>query len=85
MLGAAVVRWVKVMGNPQTDHSAYSLLGSVMMSAFSVFPALMLQVVTDGQRGHTLRQLLWFIVIALSITVEVMYVISRIVMTGMEQ
>jgi phosphate starvation-inducible membrane PsiE len=82
MLGAAVVRWAKAIVNPQADHSAYSLLGSVMMSAFSVFPALILQVVTDGQRGHTLRQLLWFLVIVLSITVEIMSVKSRLVMIG---
>lgn len=71
MLGAAAVRFYG-LSDPNEDRSTYATIGSVSMSAFSLFPALMLQAVTDGQRTHILRQLLWFAAIALTIAVKIM-------------
>jgi phosphate starvation-inducible membrane PsiE len=74
MLGAAIVRYARVLIHPEEDVSYYSLLGSVYMAAFSIFPALVLQSVTDGLHGKILRQALWLILIATAIAVEVMCV-----------
>ncbi|KAH6646065.1 hypothetical protein BKA67DRAFT_663931 [Truncatella angustata] len=73
MLGAATVRLYVLMTNQNEDRSTYATIGSVSMSAFSLFPALILQAVTDGQRTHILRQVLWFVAISLTIAVEIMY------------
>lgn len=73
MLGAALVRYASVIRTPTEKHSAYELLGSVFMSAFSIFPALMLQAVTDGPRTHFIRHFLWFAVISFTIVVDVLY------------
>lgn len=72
MLGAAAVRFYKLMTDPNEDRSTYATIGSVSMSAFSLFPALILQAVTDGQRTHILRQFLWFAAITLTVAVEIM-------------
>lgn len=72
MLGAAAVRFHGLTSNPNEERSTYATIGSVAMSAFSLFPALMLQSVTDGQRTHILRQVLWFVAITLTVAVEVM-------------
>ncbi|KAI5925469.1 hypothetical protein F4810DRAFT_52052 [Camillea tinctor] len=73
MLGAAVVRYARVLRRREEDYSAYALLGSTAMSAFSIFPAVMLQAVADGLRGRFLRQFLWALVIGLTVAVEGMY------------
>ncbi|KAK9802128.1 hypothetical protein SCARD494_00061 [Seiridium cardinale] len=73
MLGAAAVRFYGLMTDPNEERSTYATIGSVSMSAFSLFPALILQAVTDGQRTHILRQVLWFAAISLTIAVEIMY------------
>ncbi|KAK6063407.1 hypothetical protein SCUP234_13393 [Seiridium cupressi] len=73
MLGAATVRFYGLMTDPNEERSTYATIGSVSMSAFSIFPALILQAVTDGQRTHILRQVLWFAVISLTVAVEIMY------------
>lgn len=73
MLGAALVRYASDIRDPSERHSAYEMIGSVFMSAFSIFPALMLQAVTDGPRTHFVRHFLWFAVISFTIGVEVLY------------
>ncbi|KAI1880005.1 hypothetical protein JX265_001626 [Neoarthrinium moseri] len=73
MLGAAVVRFATIRTDPNEDHSAYATLGSVAMSSFSVLPAVILQTVTDGQRTHVLRQILWFAVIVMTVGLDIMY------------
>ena len=76
MLGAAIVRYSRVIMHPEEDVSYYSLLGSVYMAAFSIFPALLLQTVADGLHGKILRQALWFLLILFAIVTEVMSVAS---------
>ncbi|KAK7753835.1 hypothetical protein SLS62_004201 [Diatrype stigma] len=73
MLGAALVRYASMIRSPLENYSAYELIGSVFMSAFSIFPALMLQAVSDGPRTHFIRHFLWFAVISFTIAVDVLY------------
>ncbi|KAI9168004.1 hypothetical protein HJFPF1_04148 [Paramyrothecium foliicola] len=72
---ATITRYARVVANEERTYSAYSLLGSVFMSTFTIFPALVLQTVTDRLRKHWLRIILWFVIIASSIITEVFYVI----------
>ncbi|KAK7751186.1 hypothetical protein SLS62_006870 [Diatrype stigma] len=64
------------------SFSSYQLMGAVALSVFCVFPCIVLQTVSGGLRVRTdsgkrriraLRLLLWIIVVALTITVEVQY------------
>lgn len=64
------------------SFSSYQLMGAVTLSVFCVFPCIVLQTVSGGLRVRTdsgkrriraLRLLLWIIVVALSVTVEVQY------------
>ena len=71
MLGAAVVRHASFIHG--TKYTAYGMLGSVFMSAYSIFPAMILQSVADGPKQHWVRHFLWLVVIAFSVTVEVLY------------
>ncbi|KAI0593351.1 hypothetical protein F4775DRAFT_597323 [Biscogniauxia sp. FL1348] len=73
MLGAAVVRYARVLRQREEDYSTYALYGTTAMSAFSIFPAVMLQAVADGLRGRFLRQFLWALVIGLTAAVEGLY------------
>ena len=71
MLGAAVVRHASFIRG--TPYPSYGMMGSVFMSAFSIFPAMILQAVADGPRKHWVRHLLWFTVIVSTIAADVLY------------
>lgn len=73
MLGATVARYYAYKRHPNEvdpdDVSFYNWLGSAAMSAFSVFPCLVLQTVTDLSRSRYSRLFLWCAVIGLSAAV----------------
>ncbi|KAI1084726.1 hypothetical protein F5B20DRAFT_219000 [Whalleya microplaca] len=73
MLGAAIVRYASVIRGQTSDYSVYRLIASVFMSAYTIFPALILQTAADGLRGRFLRQFLWALIIGLTLAVDVLY------------
>jgi len=74
MLAAGIARYVQYKFHPEHHESVYALLSSVYMSAFSIFPTLILQCVHERQhRRQWLPLLLWFIVICCAVTIDVLY------------
>lgn len=73
MLAAAAYRYASYIRNPGQSQSAYALFGSVFMSTFSVFPAVVLQSLARGLRRHHVRQLLWVCVFGLTVAVDILY------------
>ncbi|KAK6189634.1 hypothetical protein LQW54_013077 [Pestalotiopsis sp. IQ-011] len=77
MLAATVYRyltWLFPREDLTTDEIwTYTLLGSAMMSTFSVFPCLVLQPVVKKPETDGRRVLLWTIVVGLAIVVEVAF------------
>lgn len=73
MLGAAITRYSSYLRNPDRSTTVYALFGSCFMSTFSIFPAVILQCVHRGLRKHHIRQFMWFLVIGLTIAVNILY------------
>ncbi|KAI4595505.1 hypothetical protein KJ359_006851 [Pestalotiopsis sp. 9143b] len=77
MLAATVYRyltWLFPRDDLPTDEIwTYTLLGSAMMSTFSVFPCLVLQTVVKNSKTNGRRVLLWLIVVGLAIVVEIVF------------
>lgn len=77
MLAATVYRyftWLFPRDDLATDEIwTYTLLGSAMMSTFSVFPCLVLQTVVKNPETDGRRALLWTIVVSLAIIVEIAF------------
>lgn len=77
MLAATVYRyftWLFPRDDLPTDEIwTYTLLGSAMMSTFSVFPCLVLQTVVKNSETDGRRVLLWTIVVGLAIIVEIAF------------
>jgi len=73
MLAAGIARYVQYIRDPWGYQSVYALVGSVYMSAFSIFPTLVLQSVSDRPRRHWMRLLLWFLVIVSAVGLDVLY------------
>lgn len=73
MLAAAITRYASYMRNPDKSQTVYALFGSAFMSTFSIFPPIVLQCIHSGLRKHHVRQFMWLVVIALTITVQVFY------------
>ena len=70
---AAIYRFQVFGDHEDREVPAYGLLASVFMSAFSIFPALVLQSVADDLRGHWLRQILWLVIFVFTIIVGAIY------------
>lgn len=73
LLLAGVTRFAKTIKHPEMYYSAYGLLGSIFMSTFGIFPALVLQTVTDRVRRHWLRLFLWLVVIISCAILDIFY------------
>jgi hypothetical protein len=71
---AAMCRFVSAFHHYLNDRPVpvYSLVGSVFMSAFSIFPAIMLQSLAQGMRNNLQRQVLWALIIMLLIILNIM-------------
>jgi len=50
MLGAAIARYARYLNHPEEQASVYSLVSSVYMSVFTIFPCLILQSVSEPPR-----------------------------------
>lgn len=79
MLLAAIYRFSSASRNPDGDDNTfiYSLINAVTVSMFSVFPPLMLQFTARNLRRRGIRALLWFLVIAFTISMTILYYIWR--------
>jgi hypothetical protein len=73
MLAASLYRYSSFFRHREREFSSYSLNVSALMSMFSIYTALVLQSLANGQRGHLLRQVLWFMVGAYLITASIMF------------
>lgn len=73
MLVAAITRYSSLYLHPHKSHSIFGLQGCVFLSAFSIFPALILQCLSSGLQHRRIRLVMWDLVIFLTIAVEVLY------------
>ncbi|KAH8889264.1 hypothetical protein GQ53DRAFT_825581 [Thozetella sp. PMI_491] len=83
MLIAAMTRYVAELrsNNPYDDnnnnksepYSIYGMMGSVYMSTFSIFPALVLHSVGSDLRRHWLRLFFWLAIMAFVIALDILY------------
>lgn len=73
MLVAAITRYAAVALHPNESHSLFGLQDCVFLSTFSIFPALVLQSLSNDQRRRRIRLFMWDFLIACAITVEVLY------------
>lgn len=74
MLGAALTRYSSILNNPNAPRSIYSVLNSIFVSSFCVFPALVLQSLSHDLRRRGVRLGLWFVLMALALAVEILNV-----------
>ncbi|ROV92126.1 hypothetical protein VSDG_07507 [Cytospora chrysosperma] len=73
MLVAAITRYASLILHPDEPHSIFGLLDCVFLSTFSIFPALALQSLSYEERRRRVRLVMWDLVIAFAVTVEVLY------------
>lgn len=77
MLVAASYRHASSRIHPDKTHSLYGLVNSSYLSIFAIFPPLLLQMVAKDLRRLRTRLVMWFFVIAFSITVSGLYLNLR--------
>lgn len=73
MLVAAVTRYSSLMLYPEEVHSLFGLQNCVFLSAFSVFPAFVLQSISRDLRRRRVRLVLWDLVFVFALVVEILY------------
>lgn len=73
MLVAAVTRYSALMLHPEEVHSLFGLQNCVFLSAFSVFPAFVLQSLSRDPRRRRVRLCLWDLVFVFALVVEILY------------
>lgn len=73
MLVAAVTRYASLTLHPDEPHSLFGLQDCVFLSAFSVFPAFVLQSLSHDLRRRRIRLAFWDLIIVFTITIEVLY------------
>lgn len=73
MLVAAVTRYVQIQLHPDETYSLYGLMDSVFLSAFSVFPCLILQSLSHELRRRRIRLFMWLMVLVFAIAVDALY------------
>lgn len=70
---AAITRYASALQNPNESVSVYSLQDCVFLSAFSIFPAVVLQSLSVEVRRRRIRLFLWFLVMFFAVVLEVLY------------
>lgn len=73
MLIAAVTRYSALILHPEEVHSLFGLQNCVFLSAFSVFPAFVLQSISRDLRRRRVRLCLWDLVFVFALVVEILY------------
>ena len=73
MLVAATYRHASSLIHPDKTNSIYGLMNSTYLSAFSIFPPLLLQTLAKDLRRRRIRLTLWFVVIILALSVAGIY------------
>ncbi|KUI53129.1 hypothetical protein VP1G_00371 [Cytospora mali] len=73
MLVAATTRYASLIMYPHKSHSMFGLENCVFLSAFSIFPAIILQSLSFDLRRRRIRLAMWDLVIIFAVTVEVLY------------
>ncbi|OAA59775.1 c6 zinc finger domain containing protein [Niveomyces insectorum RCEF 264] len=73
MLVAGVYRHGSSRLHPDKTHSIYQLTNATYIAIFSVFPPLMLQMVTHHKRRLRIRATLWLAVVALAVAIVALY------------
>ncbi|ETS84197.1 hypothetical protein PFICI_02222 [Pestalotiopsis fici W106-1] len=79
MLGATIARYYIFLTPTDARLNevwTYTLMGSALMSTFSVFPCIVLQTITSVRNSHYQRLFLWFMVAAFIITVQCVFQIT---------
>lgn len=73
MLAAAITRYSALFLHPDEVHSLFGLQNCVFLSAFSIFPAFVLQSLSTDARRRRVRLCLWDLVFVFAVVVEVLY------------
>ncbi|KAK7747278.1 hypothetical protein SLS53_001531 [Cytospora paraplurivora] len=73
MLIAAITRYASVLENPHESHSLFGLQDCVFLTAFAILSTLVLQSLSYDLRRQRIRMVLWGLLMALTITLEVFY------------
>jgi len=75
MLLAAIYRFASDLMHPDHDENTffYSMLNSLTLSMFSIFPPLILHLMAQGLRRKGTRAILWFLIIVFVTALTVLY------------
>ncbi|CAK7216381.1 hypothetical protein SCUCBS95973_002793 [Sporothrix curviconia] len=73
MLVAGVYRHGSTRLHPDKSHSIYQLTNATYVGIFTIFPPVLLQIITPTKRRRRIRATLWFIAIHLAVALIALY------------
>ncbi|KIH90226.1 hypothetical protein SPBR_00370 [Sporothrix brasiliensis 5110] len=73
MLIASVYRHGSSRMHPDKSHSIYQLTNATYIGIFSIFPPVLLQIVSPNRRRRRIRAFLWLVAIVLAVVLTALY------------